>query len=264
MPKIKLKDASYYYELTGKGEPLILISGYTCDHTIWQSVVDLLKESYTILTIDNRGIGQTTDAAQTLSIRLLAEDILTISQQLGLEKPHIAGHSMGGAIALHIAKMAGSLIGKVAIINSTSKLRNTTLFALEGLLNLRRKGTDFDTLFENSFPWFYGDEFLSNKSNIELLKQQVLKNPFPQSLENQERQFNILQNLDEIINLKAILNSTLVICGTQDIIALPVESEMLVKALAHAQLQKISCGHASVQEKPEAITELLTNFLSKS
>ncbi|MFA6916519.1 MAG: alpha/beta hydrolase [Parachlamydiales bacterium] len=262
MTHIQLRNANYYYELTGEGEPIVLISGYSCDHAFWEPVVENLKAKFTLLTFDNRGIGQTTDQGGRLSLQLLTEDVLEIIEQLGLIKPHIVGHSMGGAIAQTIAAKAEQQIGKMAIINSTSKLREATLCALESLLKLRKKGVDFDTLFESSYPWFYGDEFLSDKSNIEKLKAAVLQNPFPQTLEGQERQIQILKDAKKI-DLKNISTHSLVVYGTQDLVTLPSESMELANKILNSTLKKLNSGHASVQENPQQIADFLLDHFKR-
>lgn len=44
MPKLKVNDIAMYYEIYGEGEPIVLISGFSADHTTWSAVVDKLKE----------------------------------------------------------------------------------------------------------------------------------------------------------------------------------------------------------------------------
>ena len=60
MPFIQANGIDIYYELHGKGEPLVLISGFTEDHTAWDEVVETLAQSFCVLVFDNRGAGQTT------------------------------------------------------------------------------------------------------------------------------------------------------------------------------------------------------------
>jgi pimeloyl-ACP methyl ester carboxylesterase len=43
MPKIQVNDILMYYEVFGQGEPLVLIAGFSSDHTVWSQVIDHLK-----------------------------------------------------------------------------------------------------------------------------------------------------------------------------------------------------------------------------
>ncbi len=71
MAFIEANGAKFYYETHGKGEPLILIGGYSTSHLIWTSVLSRLSERYQVTIFDNRaGAGQTTDDNKEISIDL--------------------------------------------------------------------------------------------------------------------------------------------------------------------------------------------------
>ena len=103
MPKILVNNAEFYYELNGTGQPLILISGYTCNHNFWHPILDTLSSKFQVLTFDNRGCGKTKDNSQPLLAKLMADDVMALAKALGLKKPHIIGQSMGGTIAQTVA-----------------------------------------------------------------------------------------------------------------------------------------------------------------
>jgi pimeloyl-ACP methyl ester carboxylesterase len=90
---IHVNGASIYHEVRGEGPPIVLISGFTCDHTLWKPVVKLLAKHFQVIRFDNRGVGRTKDHAKILSAELLAEDVRGLIHALGLKKPHIIGQS---------------------------------------------------------------------------------------------------------------------------------------------------------------------------
>ena len=59
MPRAPLNGYDFYYEVHGKGEPLLLIAGYSCRTTHWSEVLNELSEGYEVILFDNRGVGQT-------------------------------------------------------------------------------------------------------------------------------------------------------------------------------------------------------------
>ena len=124
MPKIKANNATFYYELVGKGQPIILIAGYTCDYSTWQLMMEQLSNHFQVLVFDNRGIGQTTDTNEPLSAELMAEDVIALSEQLHLDKPHIVGQSMGGTIAQTIAAKFPDKINKLCLLTTSAKWRH--------------------------------------------------------------------------------------------------------------------------------------------
>ena len=103
MPTISVNGIEFYYEIHGEGEPLILISGYTGDHTQWSHFIDPLSKKFKVLTFDNQGVGQTKDDGGPLSAQVMADNIVALADQLGLSSFHVAGQSMWGSIAQMIA-----------------------------------------------------------------------------------------------------------------------------------------------------------------
>ena len=170
MPTININGVDIYYELHGQGDPLVLIAGYTCDHTFWNAMLDELAGKFRVLIFDNRGIGQTKDNGASFTLEMMAEDIVALIQQLGFLNPHILGQSMGGAIAQMIAKKYSDKINKLIILNSAAKFNTRTVKALESLLNLRKKDVSIDLLIEASMPWFFSSEYLTKSENISAFK----------------------------------------------------------------------------------------------
>src|SRR5215475_886938 len=88
-----------FYRVKGDGEPLLLIAGFACDHTYWSSLVPALAARYRVVVFDNRGVGRSPELHASVTIRELAEDAAQLLDTLGLDRVHVAGHSMGGMIA---------------------------------------------------------------------------------------------------------------------------------------------------------------------
>jgi 3-oxoadipate enol-lactonase len=251
-----------YYELHGQGNPLVLIAGYTCDHTFWGEMLDELTKAYQVLIFDNRGVGQTKDANSSFTLETMAEDTMTLVQQLGLVHPHILGQSMGGAIAQLIAKKYADKINKLIILNSVAKFNIRTIQALESQLNLRKENVLFDLLIESSMPWFFSSDYLDKPENITAFKEIVQNNPSPQSIQDQERQFTALRQFDSRGWLQEIKTPTLIISAEEDIVCLPVESQQLANNVLNAQFITIPYGHSSPLEQPSKVNKALLQFLA--
>jgi len=262
MPKIAIGDAEFYYELEGKGKPLVLIAGYACDHTVWMPIVGLLKEHFRVLTFDNRAVGQTVDSGKPLNVSLMAEDVIALTEALGLTHPHIVGQSMGGNIAQSIAARFGDKIDRLVLMATTFKWRKAVLLAMESLLDMRKSGAPFDFTFQSLLPWLFGENFLSNPQNIEHFKELLLQNPFPQSLVNQERQCAVLRSFEGKVQLSSIRAPTLIIHGEEDTLVLPYEAEEMKNLILHAQLTQLPCAHVMAAELPERLTRTLLSFLA--
>lgn len=261
MPTISINNAEYYYELHGQGQPLVLIAGYTVDHTGWLPILDELAKHFHVLVFDNRGVGQTKDDGRVLTADLLAQDIVTLFTKLNLNKPHIAGHSMGGSIAQRIASHYPDKINKLVILNSTVKWRAATRFTMDAHIALREHNVPIELLLDNVLGFIFGEKFLSDPNNIDAFKKIFLSNPFPQSLTEQKRQNNILHEFNGTQDLQKIIAPTLVVHGIEDELVFIYESELLAAKIVNAELVTIQCGHATAIEASHELTKTLIKFL---
>ena len=261
MTILSVNNANLFYEVHGTGEPVILIAGYGCNHLSWQPILDGLSEFFQVVILDNRGVGQTVDDNAALSTHLMARDVIALADQLNLKKPHIIGHSMGGTIAQAVASLYPEKIGKLCLLTTSAKWRQAMLFSRKNLLIMRERDIDFDFIFEADIPWLFGESFLKNDKAIADFKQGVLGDCYPQSLHNQERQFKVLEQFDGTAGLKRIQSPTLIAYGTQDLIALPEESDYIASHIAQSTLVRFDCGHVLTHEVPEQLTRELVHFI---
>lgn len=107
-----------FYEEIGHGNPLICLHGYALDHTIWLEMVEELKSDARIILPDLRGHGKSPAPEGKYSMRVMAEDVLEIMDSLRLERANIAGHSMGGYIALALAEYYPDRLSGLALVAS--------------------------------------------------------------------------------------------------------------------------------------------------
>jgi len=103
MNKSNLNEIELAYDRLGKGAPLVLIHGYPLDHTIWEKVLPLLENDFDLLLPDLRGFGASAVSRTGYLLTDIAADIAALLDSLGIEKAAVAGHSMGGYVALAFA-----------------------------------------------------------------------------------------------------------------------------------------------------------------
>lgn len=261
MPNITVNNASFYYELHGEGQPLIFIAGYGANGRSWMPIVDALSQHFQVITFDNRAGGQTTDDGVTLSVELMAQDVMALSDALNLKKPHIVGRSMGGTIVQSIAANYPDKIGKIGILVSSAKWRKATLMTINALIKMSEKNVDPEICNEIELAWGFGNQFLLDDKFSEILKQAAKNNPYSQSVSDQKRQFKVLEKFDGTKELNKIKAPTFIAYGTEDLLALPQESKFLASKIPHAKLVAFECGHIIVMEQTEKLAKELINFL---
>jgi pimeloyl-ACP methyl ester carboxylesterase len=86
------------HDRTGSGPPLILVHGLGMSKEVWRPVVPLLAREREVVAIDLPGFGASPLGPNTVAG--LADAVAAFADELGLERPHVAGNSLGGGIAL--------------------------------------------------------------------------------------------------------------------------------------------------------------------
>jgi pimeloyl-ACP methyl ester carboxylesterase len=117
--------AAIVYERRGAGAPLVLIHGIGHHWRAWEPVIDLLAGSYDVIAIDLPGFGRSPVAAAPGLPGLLAA-VEELFGTLSLDGPHVAGNSLGGAVALELAaagKVASATAFSPAGFASAGQLR---------------------------------------------------------------------------------------------------------------------------------------------
>jgi pimeloyl-ACP methyl ester carboxylesterase len=98
--------------------PLVLINGWTGDHGIFTPQIAHFAQSRRVVAINLRGHGASDAPEQEYTMAGFADDIAWQCSQLGLEKPVVIGHSLGGAIALELCGRYPDLASGMVMIDS--------------------------------------------------------------------------------------------------------------------------------------------------
>jgi 3-oxoadipate enol-lactonase len=118
MRKIQTNNITLAYERLGNGKPLMLIHGFPLDHTTWNNVSDLLKNDFDLILPDLRGFGQSTTVETSYTISDMADDLVGLLDHLQIDKVALAGHSMGGYVALAFAKKYPQRVSGLGLVSS--------------------------------------------------------------------------------------------------------------------------------------------------
>jgi 3-oxoadipate enol-lactonase len=124
MEAVQINGIQQAYTRIGEGTPLVLIHGYPLDHTIWYDMVSSLEDKFELILSDLRGFGLSGVVESAYTIADMASDIASLLDHIGIEEAHIAGHSMGGYVALAFARKYPQRVLGLGLV-STQALADT-------------------------------------------------------------------------------------------------------------------------------------------
>jgi len=124
MSSIVTEHGSLHYETIGRGRPVILLHGWINSWNVWREAMLILAQqnNYRVYALDFWGFGHsskpTNDSSDSYKIASYVEMVLQFMDNLGIRHTPIAGHSLGGTVALQFALDHPERVSKVIIVGS--------------------------------------------------------------------------------------------------------------------------------------------------
>lgn len=139
MTFVKTAGACISYSVKGSGDPVVLIAGFGSRKDFWDQAVSRLSESFTVITLDNRGSGETA-YDNGFTIDDMADDVIRILDGLSLKKAHVLGWSMGSQIAQSLAIRYPDRVSTLALVSSYFRRPARSAFMLRGMIDAVKEG----------------------------------------------------------------------------------------------------------------------------
>jgi pimeloyl-ACP methyl ester carboxylesterase len=124
MSSIVTEHGILHYETIGRGRPVILLHGWINSWDVWREAMLILAQqnNYRVYALDFWGFGYSSKTKKNLSnsyhIASYVEMVLQFMDNLGIHRAPIAGHSLGGTVALQFALDHSDRVSKVVIVGS--------------------------------------------------------------------------------------------------------------------------------------------------
>jgi 3-oxoadipate enol-lactonase len=268
MPKATVTGIGLYYEIHGRGEPLILTAGMGGDHRSWFPQMRDFARHFTVITFDGRGIGKTDRPSGLYSFGTLAADVIGLLDHLSLDRAHILGESLGGIVAQEVAIGYPQRVRKLILAN-TSVGRGADMQVHPALMKAYggpegATEATFDPSKVNVGKAMRAMIALSFNSRIYRLGMMLMATLYvkPSAFKGMAEQIQAISAHSTLDRLQLIQSPTLVITGTGDRIVPPAMSDILVGRIPNARLIKVEGGsHALHVEMKRRFNREVLDFL---
>ncbi|MBX7125422.1 MAG: alpha/beta hydrolase [Cyclobacteriaceae bacterium] len=107
------------FESAGSGSPIVLLHGYIETRYIWHRLRPRLASNLQVLTPDLPGFGESESLGNSFSLTEVASAMLEWIQTVGLHRPIVIGHSLGGYVAQEMALLNQDMLGGIGLFHST-------------------------------------------------------------------------------------------------------------------------------------------------
>lgn len=240
-----------------EGVPLVLLHGFGGDLGNWLFNIDALAESFPVIALDLPAHGQSQAKLPAKSIAGLADFVAQLLQQIGANKVHIGGHSMGGAIATQFALTQPQRTASLTLICSAGLGHEINTGYTDGFIaasNKRELKTVVEQLFANP-------ELVTRSLVDDLLKYKRMDG-VPEALEALGQSLFSQGKQTETPGLKLQGNAPplLVIWGAQDQV---ISAQHAANAPAGSTVAVLEgAGHMVMLEKANEVNALIKKHIA--
>lgn len=240
---------------------LLLIHGFPFSSRVWDAQTQALEENVVVIRPDLRGAGQSDTSPGPYLMETLAADVATVLDAVGVERAAIAGHSMGGYVAMAFLRMFSERVDRLALI--ASRLRADTPSEAQGRLELAdrlERERNMEPLVESMLPRLFGP--LTEDIHPETMERaaDIMRNNDPLGAAAALRGMALRSSSEDIAEDVGV--PVLVVAGARDHTIPLSEARANAREFRHGEL--VVCedsGHLPMLEEPGHLTGALRAWL---
>ena len=258
---VNASDARIDVEVSGSGDAtLVLIHGFPLSQEIWDAQVRALAERARVVTMDLRGMGRSSVVDGPYLMESLAGDVAAVLDALGVERASLAGHSLGGYVALAFARMYVERLDRLALVASriVADTPERAAHRFELADDAERSGSSARIIDE------FRNATLSAKTRHERPEivekfEKIAKKNDVRGLAAMLRGMALRDSAEDIAG--DLTMPVLVLAGAEDPLVPPEEAKRTAAAFPAGRLVVLpGCGHVPMLEQPDQLSASLLSW----
>lgn len=256
MPYFHSGDVKLYYQDEGRGDTIVFLHGFTCDHRMWASQFQYFSANHRVVVLDSRGHGKSDAPKTNYSRDHRIADLLVLLDELKLEKIHLVGLSMGGSTAIGFALKHQDRLKSLTLVSTGAagyspgkKVEMVTEIAqTKGIKAAKKKWLEWTTTwFKERDPQI--GQLMTDMANDHsgAIWIDPMRGKYPRTV--------------DLENAHKITVPTFIVVGELDKIFLPL-AEGLHKSIKNSRISVFeNAGHMVNLEFPQKFNRELSQFL---
>ncbi len=118
MDHVEVAGLRVAFRRQGAGPSLVLLHGAVCDSRVWRVELESLSDAFTVVAWDAPGCGESSDPPEHFRMAEFADCLARFIDGLGLERPHVLGHSWGSTLALELYRQRPSRVRSLVLVGA--------------------------------------------------------------------------------------------------------------------------------------------------
>jgi 3-oxoadipate enol-lactonase len=264
VPIADVNGQQLYYEVHGEAAPpMLCVMGLGSDISGWRLQVPAWSKRHRTVVFDNRDVGRSSYAEAEYEVPDMAADTIALADELGLQRFHLVGISLGGAIAQEVALAHGDRVLTLTLIVSYARggrwARERARLEL-----ISAESMSDEELLDQMLVLTLSERLFERTDQMALAREQIMAYPYPQRREGFVRQVQAGAAHEARERLAGLSLPVHVIGAEQDVLVPIWKSRELAEVIPGARLSVIEgSAHAVNVERPGTLNELVLSFLSE-
>jgi pimeloyl-ACP methyl ester carboxylesterase len=262
MQCVRSDDAEIFYEIRGKGPPVVLLHPFPCHHEFWDPVAAMLESRYQLVLPDLRGHGDSGIGDGPALMQKHASDIARVLDAAGVGGAVFIGCSIGGYILFEFwrrfrARVSGLVLCDTRPQADTPEARANRLKTASAVLE---QGTE--PFFEAMILKLIGRTTVAARPDLVEGARAMMRKMSAEDINLVLR--GMAERQDSVTDLKSIDVPTLIIMGDEDVLSPVADGELMQQNIRGSRLKVIpKAGHYTPWEQPDAVATVLRQFLDE-
>lgn len=263
MDHLRSDDAEIFYEIRGDGPPVVLLHPFPCDHEFWHPVAAALDSRYRLILPDLRGHGDSEIGQGPALMRKHASDVARVLDAADAGKAAFVGCSIGGYVLFEFWRRFRERMSALVFCDTrpqpdSAEARSNRLKTAATVLE---QGTE--PFLETMIPKLMGRTTVSTRPDLVDGAHAMMRKMSAEDISQVQQ--GMAERPDSVGDLKTINAPTLIVIGEEDVLSTVADGEFMRQNIAGSQLKVIpKAGHYAPWEQPEAVSEVLRQFLDSA
>jgi pimeloyl-ACP methyl ester carboxylesterase len=263
MPQVNVDGLTINYEVQGEGEPLLLIPYLAADNACYAFQLPDYTKHFSCISVDLPGSGDSDKPAGPYSTTTYADQVAAFLGAIGIESAHVAGVSLGSAVATHVAARHPARVRSLTLNSAWGTTDPFLRVCLENWRALARGlPTVADAVILGIFPWCFTPEMYAERPEFVTALEDFVRSRPAQPLDAFLAQSQAVIDHDGAPALKDITAPTLITVGAHDLVTSTRFVEPLQQGIANTEVVVFEhLAHAGLHEDPETFNRATIEFM---
>jgi len=239
---------------------VVLLNSLAADTSMWREQARALATRYRVMCMDWRGHGGSRDEPAPYSLDMLATDVVETMQALGIDRPHLAGTSLGGMIGMIIAIEGRAPLASLTVCSALPRITPAMAQGWSEISErVQREGVNEAAVEGTISRWFTQAYAQANPRVVEHTRRMIAAT----TIDAYTGCIAAFRNLDLFEELERISVPTLFLVGESDPASTPEIMRGMHERVPGSRFEVIrSAAHLPTLEQPEAVNRALLGFIA--